>query len=563
MTSTTMPRFGRFVPTLLLTAASFSPAAIAQTPAVTTTWVNTATKAIPVSDLVSVVDQGALASTQALTVRLALKPRNTAALQTYIKSINTPGNALYGQSLTPAQFTANYGPTPAQAQQVVSYLKGAGFTNIAVEPNNMLISADGTAALANAAFHTKIEKFSQFGGSVYGNITAAQVPTALGSIVGSVLGLNTIGKMKSTLATRSSVSVPAYDVAYSPQGFWKIYDTTKAPNGANASIAIMAEGNVKGVITDLRTEEKAFGLTYVPVSIVQVGLASTDVSGLDEWDMDTQYSTGMAGTVKHLYIYAATSLTDSDLALEWSRWVTDDVAKAASASLGECEFFPYIDGSMLADDNTFLEAAAQGQTFFASTGDTGSFCPVGTAVNGVPAGAPFVNYPAASPYVVAAGGTTVLANTDGSYNQEIVWYAGGGGISQFESSPYWQVSADILSASALNSRGIPDVSMDADPYSGATVYVNGAPETVGGTSLSSPLALGTWARMLSGDAKLGFAPIRLYGLYDGATTPGTYPKGGFHDITVGTNGLYQALPGWDYASGLGSPWVIELWTDLK
>jgi subtilase family serine protease len=325
----------------------------------------------------------------------------------------------------------------------------------------------------------------------------------------------------------------------------------------------MAEGDVSGVITDLRTAEKAFGLPQVPVTVVQVGLASPDTSGADEWDLDTQYSSGMAGYLKRLYIYATTSLTDSDLALEFSRWATDDKAKAASASLGECEVFPYLDGSMLADDNTFLEAAAQGQTFFASTGDTGSFCPAEVGENGVPAGAPLVNYPAASQYAVAAGGTTLLANSDGNYDIETAWYAGGGGISQFEYSPYWQVNANIPSATELSSRGIPDIAMDADPYSGANVYVDGSVEIVGGTSLSSPLSLGVWARMISAQPKLGFAPLRFYGLYDGTGVVGSYPEGGFHDIILGSDGLYSAAPGWDYTTGLGSLWVSQLYTDLK
>jgi pseudomonalisin len=115
-----------------------------------------------------------------------------------------------------------------------------------------------------------------------------------------------------------------------------------------------------------------------------------------------------------------------------------------------------------------------------------------------------------------------------------------------------------------NSKGLPDISMVADPYSGVTIYLDGVAQCCyGGTSLSSPLALGTWARMLSENSKLGFASPRLYGLYDGSATPGSYPEGGFHDITLGDNTPYPALPGWDFASGLGSFWVSELATDLK
>ena len=538
-------------------ASAFTIAANAQT-----AWTSTATQGISLSQLASAADYGPTDPQQAVTVRVALKLQNQSALATYIKNINDPTNALYGQSLTPAQFAASYAPSGAQVQQVVSYLQGAGFNNVTVEPNNLIVSADGTIAQASAAFNTPIENFSQFGGIVYGNTAPAQVPASLGGIVGAVLGLNTIGQMKPTIVTRSQVSVPQYAVSYDPAQFQQIYSATGTPTGSNATIAIMAEGDLTQVLKDLRTEEAAFKMPQVAYTVVPVGIASTDTSGEDEWDLDTQYSTGMAQTVKRLYIYDATSLTDSDLALEFSRWATDDKAKAGSASLGECEIFPYLDGSMLADDEVFAEAAAQGQSFFASTGDTGSFCPAEVGENGVPAGAPMVNYPASSQYVTGVGGTTLLTNSDGTYDTEIAWYAGGGGISQFEYSPYWQTAAGIPS-SELGDKGIPDIAMDADPYSGANVYVDGAVEAVGGTSLSSPLALGVWARLISANPKLGFAPLRYYGLYDGATTPGSYPNGGFHDITVGVNGYYTALPGWDYTTGLGTLWVSELATDLK
>src|SRR6202000_773157 len=154
--------------------------------------------------------------------------------------------------------------------------------------------------------------------------------------------------------------------------------------------------------------------------------------------------------------------------LEFSRWVTDNKAKAASASLGECEVFPYLDGSMVVDDMIFLEAAAQGQTFFASSGDTGSFCPVGVGTNGVPAGAPFVQYPAASPYVVGVGGTTLLTNTNGNYTTDTSWHRGGGVLSQCELPGSWQ-SAAVSLLSSTNTRAVPDIALDADPESGANV----------------------------------------------------------------------------------------------
>jgi pseudomonalisin len=108
-------------------------------------------------------------------------------------------------------------------------------------------------------------------------------------------------------------------------------------------------------------------------------------------------------------------------------------------------------------------------------------------------------------------------------------------------------------------RAIPDVSMDADPNTGAIVYVNGSILYVGGTSLSSPLAVGSWARVMSFNKnKPGFAPPNLYAGYPAfGTAPGT-PGGlteeedGFHDVLTGANGLYTSLPYYDFTTGLGT-----------
>ncbi len=555
--------FSAFVVTALGGSAAFAQTAV---PAAAPAWVNTATQAISLPQLVSALDLGPALTSQPLTVRVALAVKNQAALVSFVKSSSDPKSPTFGKYLTPAQFAATYAPTSTQVASVVAYLKSEGFTNVVVEPNNLLISADGTAAIAEKAFNTKLEQFSQASVKEIGNLTPAQVPASLSGIVSAVLGLNTIGKMKSTLNKKATVNIPMYAVSYTPNQFRYFYGGASVASAAGVSIAIMAEGDVTGVVTDLRTEEAAFKLPKVPVTVVPVGVASSDVSGADEWDMDTQYSSGMAYNLKELYIYATTSLSDSDLALEFSRWATDDKAKAASASLGECELFPYIDGSMLVDDMIFLEAASQGQTFFASAGDTGSFCPVSAVgVNGVPAGAPLVNYPAASPYVVGVGGTTLLISSANAYEKEITWYAGSGGLSQFETSPAWQ-SPSLIALTETGDRGVPDIAYDADPETGALVYVDGVAEGVGGTSLSSPLALGTWALAVTGNPKLGFASPALYSLYTPGTVggiAGTYPEGGFHDIILGVNGLYTALPGYDLTTGLGTPYISQLVTALK
>jgi subtilase family serine protease len=216
---------------------------------------------------------------------------------------------------------------------------------------------------------------------------------------------------------------------------------------------------------------------------------------------------------------------------------------------------------MLVDDMIFLQGAAQGMTLFASSGDTGSFCSVGTP-NGVPAGVPMVEYPAASPYVVAVGGTTLITKQDGSYQGEVPWYAGGGGLSQLENAPYWELSVQTGNTTGQASfRGVPDIAMDGDLQTGMIIYLSDAPgwTVIGGTSLSSPLAVGAYARLLNARPLLQYAPPQLYRAYAisaaGAQTngpPPTVPHGPYHDIIVGGNGLYTALPGFDYTTGMGT-----------
>ncbi len=187
--------------------------------------------------------------------------------------------------------------------------------------------------------------------------------------------------------------------------------------------------------------------------------------------------------------------------------------------------------------------------FFAS-GDTGSQCPALTAVNGVPAGAPGVNYPASSPYGIGVGGTSVLAPSGPT---EIAWYAGGGGSSIIEPTPAFQSSTKVGGAAPLLERGVPDVSLDADPESGYEVVVDGTVEVIGGTSASTPSWQGIWARAQGAHSgALGFAGPVIYN---------TEPAAAFHDITLGSNGLYTALPGWDYTSGRGTPDITTFVND--
>jgi pseudomonalisin len=524
--------------TALLTATGVA-AVAAPAAGAATVWTATGTHALQLRNATA---EGPAAATTPLRLTVGLRPSSQQALAHLITAQATPSSPQYHHYLTPAQYTAQFAATPAAAAAVADYLSQAGMQHVQVSANRLQVTADATVAQAEQAFNTQIGAFRQNGAQVLANTAPAQVPAALHDDVSAVLGLSTLGMSAPT------IGVPKL-TGYYPNEFVKVYDAGATDPGSNTSLAIIAEGDLTQTVSDLRTAESQQGLPQVPVTIDQVGPPSTDTSGTDEWDLDSQTSTGVAPDAARLYFYDASSLDDSDLSQAINAFVSQDVAQAGSASLGECDILPYLDGSMAVDDAALAEAAAQGQTFFASTGDTGSSCAV-LPTNGVPlSGLPDTEYPASSTYATAVGGTTLDTDDSDNYQTEIAWNAGGGGISPVETGGSWQ--SGVVPTSIAGLRGTPDVAFDADPDTGALVYVDGTAEEIGGTSLSSPMALGFWTRLESSHGNsLGFAPPALYGLDAAGTTSG------FHDVVLGVNGTYAATPGWDYTTGLGS-WDVD------
>ena len=198
---------------------------------------------------------------------------------------------------------------------------------------------------------------------------------------------------------------------------------------------------------------------------------------------------------------------------------------------------------------------------------TAGLCTFSSGDSGNPGG-----YPAYNPAVIAAGGTSLQLTATGTVTSETAWStescaggpcASGGGVSQYEPRPAYQAPVN-----KYQFRGIPDVSFDADPYTGVAVYDSGCPVdqgcngwlVLGGTSVASP----AWAGILAAADQLRAAAGKpaltaagheaqkaLYGLATGQHGQPLY------DITSGSNGTCGAIctagPGYDFVTGLGSP----------
>ena len=528
---------------LAATAAAVAPAAVAAVPG-TTAW-----------HISGARDLGPMAA-RPMTVTLVLAPRNGARLRTLISSRHA--------ALTPAQFRSRFAPSAQTVKSIRTRAKANRLRVLSVSSNRLVVRLSGESTGIARALDTRFDSFSSSASGNFFQITrTARLPKSLRSKVSAVLGLSSLARVSlappvrrtaaglnklqgitSTLLPKLGASATSlsYPSQHGPKDFWSMYNAPSTQTGSGQQLAIITEGDLSQPRKDLATFETQFGLPAVTWNQINAEAPGTDTSGDDEWDLDSQYSTGFAPGVTQLDVYVGASLSDQDIVTTINRWVTDDISKQGSFSAGECELLAYAAGFTSSLDTVLAQADAQGQTMFFSSGDTGSQCPAVEAVNGVPAGAPGVNYPASSPNGIGVGGTSVLSPSGPT---EIAWYAGGGGSSFVEPTPAFQSSTDVGGAAPLVRRGVPDVSLDADPESGYEVIVGGTEEVIGGTSASAPSWQGIWARAQGAHSgALGFAGQVIYN---------TEPASAFHDITLGSNGLFTALPGWDYTSGRGTP----------
>jgi xanthomonalisin len=484
---------------------------------------------------------GPVAASQPVHVEVVLKLRNTAQLHSFLAAARSPSLLIAQRTMSSAQFTANHAPSAAQAQAVANYLTKAGFSNVTVAANRMMVSADGTADVVQAAFNTHLAKATdKHGRAAFINTSEAQVPAALQDSVLSVLGLQNLHRPHTFIAHPHTGMQPMSVAGHNPRDFSAIYGGTGVGTAAGVTVGIVTQGSISQTITDLNTFTSNNGLPTVTTQTINTNGTSSDTSGIDEWNLDSQDIVGAAGgQVGKIIFYNIPSLSNADLTADFNKIVSDNQAKIINVSLGECETSAQQDGSAAADDQLFQQANAQGQTFSVSSGDSGA--------DECGDGATTPSNPASSPYVVAVGGTTL--NTSGTtWSGETVWSGGGGSPSLFEPKPSWQ--NNVVSGTK---RGVPDIAFDADPNSGALILVNGASTQVGGTSLAAPIFSGIWARMLAAKGTgLGFAAPLIYGL----------PASDFHDVTSGNNGGETAGPGWDFATGFGSMIISNVASNL-
>jgi hypothetical protein len=323
-------------------------------------------------------------------------------------------------------------------------------------------------------------------------------------------------------------------------GFDQVWFGGAPGDGTGQTIAIVDAHDDPNIASDLHWFDLVFGLPDPAlVKVNQAGgswLPTPSTAWSGEIALDVEWAHAIAPGAR-LLLVEANSNSNADLFAAAAFAAAQPGVSAVSMSWAAPEW-----SAESASDRVFTTPAGHaGVTFVASAGDVG---------------APPL-YPAASPNVLAVGGTTLGLGYGNVWSGESAWSGGGGGISAYEGKPSYQ--AGVVWQSSWR-RTVPDVAYDANPATGFAVcdsYANPywAPWVqYGGTSAGAP----QWAALVAvadqGRARIGLASL------DGPTQtlPALYalPAGDFHDIVSGasTGSPYNwAGPGYDLVTGRGSP----------
>lgn len=564
-----------------------------------------------------------VSANQQLQLTISLKEQDSAGFTQFLSDLYNPKSANFHKFITPAEYGQRFGPSAQARQQVTDWLTSQGFNVTFNAQGGSTIAFRGTVAQAQNAFHVQISTYKrQDGTTFFANDRTELLPSSIANSVYGVYGLSNEVQIHNNVHVGGLINGgPNHarrgpeNTGYTPTEYRNAYNIPNTYTGAGVKIAVFEvgfgapnSGCYAGSNVD--TYDAYFGLTppaRIDESVDGQLVQSNDGNGTQgEAELDIEAINAIAPQAQVLvYCGAYGAYANSGFLDTNQRIATDNMADVASESYGGDEAYfiqAGIPTFLDAENNIFRQMAAQGQSMLTSAGDTGS----GSGNRAAPV--PLTPQdPAAQPYITAVGGTRLYVNgtdANSSYLDETIWNRGveggtaGGGISNYWplSAEPWQQGPGVnnqFSQAYANSAGAPhrqypDISADADPTTGMAIYSNFGPPSysnwyyIGGTSLASPLVAGMIGDAVQlGGKRLGLINPALYTLLQNA---GQYNRD-FHDIVKGNNDpycvagsgscdndttiyngipgpYYPATPGYDIASGVGTPNVANMVPDL-
>ena len=487
---------------------------------------------------------GRLPATQSLRLVLVLPPRNQDALDNLLKELYDPSSASYRRFLTVREFTARFGPSQKDYDEVISFAEAHGLAVVGTSRNRMNVDVTGSVANVEEALHVIMGVY-QHPGSNRTFYAPDREPTLdLPFQLWHIAGLDNYS-IPRPLFRRANLSLnPKATTGSGPGASFlgsdmrAAYYGGTALTGAGQSVGLLEFSGTD--LADLDTYYENVGQTNeVPISLLSTDGTSTNClasAGCDDTEqtIDMTQAIGMAPGLSALVMYVGS--TDSAILNAMA------TASPLNPQLSSSWTWTPVDPST--DNPYFEEFAAQGQNLFQAAGDDGAW----SASSEI--------FPADDVYVTSVGGTDLeTSGAAGPWSSETAWADGGGGISPDEFPiPSWQTAtASGCPNCSTTYRNGPDLAANAN----FTFYVC-ADQTActanlyGGASFAAPmwagyLALANEQAVANGNNPIGFINPGLYTIGLGSNYDSD-----FHDITSGSNG-YSATTGYDLATGWGSP----------
>lgn len=493
---------------------------------------------------------------QSLAISLLLKRRAPDELARILAGVNDPTSPLYHHYLTPRQIAERFGADPAAIAKAASALRAAGLTDVAQSPDAARLDARGSVAQLEALFATTLDEYRTASGeAAFAPETSPVLPSALADIATGILGLDTrtVVHGGALMAPQNGRVHLANDASgLTPTNLANAYDIGSLRQaGLDGSGQTVAVPEIDTFTTsDIQSYDNAFGISAGPLQVIRVGAGANQHSPEPVLDIEVVHAVAPKARI---LVYEGRPDLQS-IAGIFNRIVNDNKAQVVSISLGACErgLDPSTAGAFLgALTDTFQRAQAQGMSVLVASGDSGAYDCQSDQLS--------VGAVASNPFVTAVGGTSLFLGQNGSYGREAGWegplesVGGGGGVSIFNRQPSWQVGPGVSNQFSDGTRQVPDVSAAADPMTGYAIYYGGW-HVVGGTSGATPL----WASIIllanqQAKSPLGFLNPALYRIGGSSAAANVY-----HDVTLGGNLYYNAVPHWDYSTGWGSPDAAQL-----
>jgi len=503
---------------------------------------------------------GRLPATQSMHLDVVLPLRNQPELDNFLRQLSDPTSGMYRRFLTVPEFTEKFGPTEQDYDAVVRLLKANGFTVTGGSRDGMEVQIVGPVSAVEKAFHVIMGTYQHPTENRIFYAPDREPTVNLPFPLWHVSGLDNFS-IPHPLYVKKSDYAAAHGIDAA-----KVVSHATTGSGPSASFlgsdmraayyggtALTGAGQNLGLLeflgtdlADLTTYFKNVGQTNnVPITLLSTDGTSTSCVDTPagghcddtEQTLDMTQALGMAPGLSSLVEY----IGSTDTAMISAMTTHNPLPTTIGCSWG---WTP-------ADPNTlnpfFQKMAAQGQNFFAASGDHSTWSASNEA------------WPADNAFIVSVGGTDlVTASAGGAWMSETAWVDSGGGISPDGIPiPSWQQLSGVINSSNKGSttlRNGPDVSANAN----FTFYVCADQTTCtanefGGTSFAAPMwagyvALANQQLANNGEATLGFINPTIYS----QNITSSYATD-FHDITSGTSGSFSAVTGYDLVTGWGSP----------